>query len=206
MEYYTVADRRVRLARRTQLGEPPVPRDPLQSSASRTCAPSVPSAPSLPLRGQTVRVRTRRRALLVAAFLDRSSSSGLGGGAGPAATGRRRRLDRRVHGLPARGRRGTGNGSPAIAAGVFLRLDERKAVRTTIEAEGRPRGRWRSQTVVVTLDGIPDDSVRAERWTLGFEEDGDGVYALTGALRELRCQDGRGHQDFQRTTASDGSA
>ncbi len=52
------------------------------------------------------------------------------------------------------------------------------------------------QTVVVTLDGIPDDSVRTERWTLGFEEAGDGVYALTGALRELRCHEGRGHQDF----------
>ncbi len=82
-----------------------------------------------------------------------------------------------------------------MAAGVFLRLDERKAVRTTIDAKAGPEGGG-GQTVVVTLDGIADDSVRTERWTLGFEEADDGVYALTGALRELRCHEGRGHQDF----------
>ena len=85
--------------------------------------------------------------------------------------------------------------SPALAAGVFLRLDERKAQRITIDAKAGPEGGG-GQTVVVTLDGIPDDSVRTERWTLGFEEAADGVYALTGALRELRCREGRGHQDF----------
>ena len=85
--------------------------------------------------------------------------------------------------------------SPALAAAVFLRLDERKAVRTTIDAKAGPEGGG-GQTVVVTLDGIPDDSVRTERWTLGFEEAADGGYALTGALRELRCRPGRGHEDF----------
>jgi hypothetical protein len=85
--------------------------------------------------------------------------------------------------------------SPAMAAAVFLRLDERRAVRTTIDAKAGPEG-GDGQTVIVTLDGIPDDSVRTERWTLGFEEGEDGVYTLTGALRELRCQEGRGHRDF----------
>lgn len=85
--------------------------------------------------------------------------------------------------------------SPAMAAAVFLRLDERKAVRTTIDAQAGPEGGG-GQTVVVTLDGLADDSVRTERWTLGFEEAGDGAYTLTGALRELRCHEGRGHQDF----------
>jgi len=85
--------------------------------------------------------------------------------------------------------------SPALAGGVFLRLDERKARRITIDAKAGPEGGG-GQTVVVTLDGVPDDSVRTERWTLGFEEAPDGVYALTGALRELRCHEGRGHQGF----------
>jgi hypothetical protein len=85
--------------------------------------------------------------------------------------------------------------SPAMAAAVFLRLDERRAVRTTIDAKAGPEGGG-DQIVVVTLDGISDDSVRTERWTLGFEEAADGVYALTGALRELRCHEGRGHQEF----------
>ena len=85
--------------------------------------------------------------------------------------------------------------SPAMAAGVFLRLDERKAQRIKIAAKAGPEGGG-GQNVVVTLDGIPDDSVRAERWTLGFEEASDGVYTLTAALRELRCREGRGHQEF----------
>ena len=85
--------------------------------------------------------------------------------------------------------------SPAMAAAVFLRLDERKAVRTTIDAKAGPEGGG-GQTVVVTLDALADDSVRTERWTLGFEQGANGVYALTGALRELRCHEGRGHQSF----------
>ena len=85
--------------------------------------------------------------------------------------------------------------SPTMAAAVFLRLDERRAVRTTIDAQAGPEGGG-GQTVVVTLDGLADDSVQTERWTLGFEEAGDGDYVLTGALRELRCHEGRGHQDF----------
>ncbi|MGH3126548.1 MAG: hypothetical protein ACRDPX_01380 [Gaiellaceae bacterium] len=85
--------------------------------------------------------------------------------------------------------------SPAMAAGIFLRLDERKAVRTTIDAKAGPEGGG-DQIVIVTLDGLADDSVRTERWTLGFEEAQGGVYALTGALRELRCHEGRGHQNF----------
>lgn len=84
--------------------------------------------------------------------------------------------------------------SAAMAAGEFLRLDERKASRTAIEGRASAEGEG-PQTVVVTLDGLLDDSIRAERWTLGFEEDA-GVYTLTAALREQRCQLGRGHQDF----------
>jgi hypothetical protein len=85
--------------------------------------------------------------------------------------------------------------SPAMAAGIFLRLDKRTATRITIDAKAGPEGGG-DQIVTVTLDGLADDSVQAERWTLGFEEGEDGVYRLTGALRELRCHEGRGHQDF----------
>lgn len=84
--------------------------------------------------------------------------------------------------------------SAAMAAGEFLRLDERTVARTTIEGKASAEGSG-PQTVVVTLDGLLDDSIRAERWTLGFDE-ADGVYTLTAALREQRCQPGRGHQDF----------
>jgi hypothetical protein len=41
---------------------------------------------------------------------------------------------------------------------------------------------------------LSDDTVRAERWALGFSE--EGVYTLNAALRDLRCGAGRGHDDF----------
>jgi hypothetical protein len=85
-------------------------------------------------------------------------------------------------------------GSATMAATEFLRLDERTVARTSIEAEASPEGTG-PETVVVTLDGLADDSVRAERWTLRFEPDAEG-YRLTSALREQRCQPERGHQDF----------
>jgi len=85
-------------------------------------------------------------------------------------------------------------GSPAMSAGEFLRLDERDAARTSI-ASATPAEGTGPATVVVTLDGLFDDSVRAERWTLTFTPDGD-VYELSAAEWAQRCQPGRGHQAF----------
>ena len=85
-------------------------------------------------------------------------------------------------------------GSAAMAAAEFLRLDERTATTTTIEGQAGPEGTG-PETVTVTLEGLLDDSVHAERWTLEFEPDGEN-YVLTHATRSQRCQPGRGHQDF----------
>jgi hypothetical protein len=84
--------------------------------------------------------------------------------------------------------------SPAMSAGEFLRLDEQDAARTSISSVTPAEGTGPA-TVVVTLDGLFDDSVRAERWTLTFTPDGD-VYELTAAEWAQRCQPGRGHQNF----------
>lgn len=85
-------------------------------------------------------------------------------------------------------------GSAELTAAEFLRLDERTAVRTTIAGEGVGEGAG-PRTVTVTLDGLLDDSVRAERWTLVFEPDGES-YRLETAVRTLRCHPGRGHPGF----------
>jgi hypothetical protein len=85
-------------------------------------------------------------------------------------------------------------GSAAMAAAEFLRLDERTAATTTIEGRASAEGAG-PETVTVTLDGILDDSVRTERWTLTFEPDGES-YVLTEAAWAQRCQPGRGHQNF----------
>ncbi|MBA3374271.1 MAG: hypothetical protein H0U00_00370 [Actinobacteria bacterium] len=84
--------------------------------------------------------------------------------------------------------------SAAMAAAEFLRLDQRTAARTTIDGKAGAEGIG-PQTVTVTLDGLADDSIRAERWSLAFEQDGES-YRLTTALREQRCQPNRGHQEF----------
>jgi hypothetical protein len=85
-------------------------------------------------------------------------------------------------------------GSAAMAAAEFLRLDERTATRTSIVGTSTAEGSG-PETVVVTLDGLLDDSVRAERWTLTFNQDGD-TYRLVEARWSVRCQPGRGHQTF----------
>lgn len=88
-------------------------------------------------------------------------------------------------------------GSAAMSAAEFLRLDERTATRTGIEETASAEGTG-PETVVVTLDGLLDDSVRAERWTLVFEPDGD-TFTLTSAQWSQRCHPGRGHQDHAAT-------
>jgi hypothetical protein len=85
-------------------------------------------------------------------------------------------------------------GSAAMAAAEFLRLDERTVARTSIEGRASAEGAG-PETVTVTLDGLFDDSIRAERWTLTFEPEGE-VFRLTGAAWVQRCQPGRGHEDF----------
>ena len=85
-------------------------------------------------------------------------------------------------------------GSAAMAAAEFLRLDERTATRTSIVGRAEAEGTG-PETVVVTLDGLLDDSIRAERWTLVFEPENE-TYLLTSAEWAQRCHPGRGHQDF----------
>ena len=84
--------------------------------------------------------------------------------------------------------------SSATAAAEFLRLDEQSSSRLMIDRTAPGEG-GAPETVVVTLDGLFDDSVRAERWTLVFEPDGE-TYVLTSAQWAQRCQPGRGHQAF----------
>jgi hypothetical protein len=76
----------------------------------------------------------------------------------------------------------------------FLRLDERTTSRTTIAGTSAGEGDG-PRTVVVTFEGLFDDSVRAERWTLRLQPD-ENAFELASAVRTFRCQPGRGHQNF----------
>lgn len=84
--------------------------------------------------------------------------------------------------------------SAALVAGEFVRLDERDASRTVVDANTGPEGGGPA-TVTVTLVGLQDDSVAAERYVLQLRRDGD-AWSLESGTWAQRCQQGRGHQDF----------
>ena len=51
------------------------------------------------------------------------------------------------------------------------------------------------EQAILLRDNLEDDSVRAERWVLELERDGE-LWTLASARWEQRCHQGRGHQDF----------
>lgn len=65
---------------------------------------------------------------------------------------------------------------------------------TTAEQKASPEGGTEA-TVLVTMDGLGDDSVQAVRYTLEFAKRGDG-WQLISATWGQRCAERRGHQDF----------
>lgn len=85
--------------------------------------------------------------------------------------------------------------SAFLSAAEYLRLDRAEAGRTSLVVRSPAEGGARA-TAVATLEGLPDDSVRALRFTLELERGTGGTWALVSALREQRCRPGRGHEDF----------
>jgi hypothetical protein len=85
--------------------------------------------------------------------------------------------------------------SPIEAVTKFLRLDNTSAAVTTFRATSPGEVRNFSE-VVVTLEGLLDDSVRAARYTIELQRDAGGMWRLRAADWAEQCQPGRGHQDF----------
>jgi hypothetical protein len=85
--------------------------------------------------------------------------------------------------------------APVVAATRFLRLDSVEAATTSVVARASAEGAG-SATVTVTLDGLFDDSVRAERFVLDSEQEDDDTWRLMSGDASRRCQPGRGHQRF----------
>jgi hypothetical protein len=85
--------------------------------------------------------------------------------------------------------------SPVAATSEFLRLDRAPAGETSIVS--RAAGEQQSPvSVTVTLDRLPDDSVRARRYTLVLNLAGDDEWRLSSAVVAQRCWPNRGHQTF----------
>jgi hypothetical protein len=83
----------------------------------------------------------------------------------------------------------------ALKAGIeFARLDRAQARTTSATARTGPEGAPPT-VVAVTADGLLDDSVRTERYTLVFRKRGAG-WRLASARVAWRCWRGRGHTQF----------
>lgn len=85
--------------------------------------------------------------------------------------------------------------SPVRATIEFVRLKDPTALTTTIRAVASRLENPREVRVVLTEDGLPDDSIRAVRYVLEFKRAGRR-WELESARRTQRCQPGRGHQRF----------
>jgi hypothetical protein len=85
--------------------------------------------------------------------------------------------------------------SPVLAAAEFVRLDESEATKTSVVATSRKEGA--TTRVIVTLNGLTDDSVQGARYVLNFERAEDGKIRLESARWSQRCARGRGHRDFK---------
>lgn len=71
------------------------------------------------------------------------------------------------------------------AAEMLVDVEERE---TDVRAEG-------DSTVVVTVTGLPDDSVEAVRYELLFVRGEDGLFRFVEGFWSQRCQPGRGHDN-----------
>jgi len=85
--------------------------------------------------------------------------------------------------------------SPLRASVEFLRVDDTNAFTTTVRVTTNPDARAQAD-VVVTADGLPDDSVHATRFAVHLTRRADETWRLTSARWSQQCQPNRGHQDF----------
>ncbi len=91
--------------------------------------------------------------------------------------------------------RATWRQSPLRTSVEFLQLDDTTAVTTTVRVTTNPDS-LRQADVVVTADGLLDDSVRGTRFEVHLTRRSDTSWRLTSARWSQQCQPNRGHQDF----------
>ena len=85
--------------------------------------------------------------------------------------------------------------SPIRATIEFVRLKDPTGETTTVRSTSSQLENPQDVRVVLTEDGLPDDSIRSVRYVLRFDKRGQ-EWRLKRARRLQRCQPGRGHQKF----------
>ena len=85
--------------------------------------------------------------------------------------------------------------SPVRATIRFVDLKDPGAITTRVNAKPDTLESPQTVRVMLTEDGLADDSIQAVRYVLNFRRTG-GRWKLDSARRTQRCQPGRGHQGF----------
>jgi hypothetical protein len=78
----------------------------------------------------------------------------------------------------------------------FANAGEGQAATTSVVASEGAEGNSDNASVTITREGLADDSVRAVRYVVVLDRNGDGTWRVRSATRLQRCHEGRGHQDF----------
>jgi hypothetical protein len=78
----------------------------------------------------------------------------------------------------------------------FANAGQGQAATTSVIASEGAEGNADEASVTVTREGLADDSVRAVRYVILLDRNGDGTWNVRSAQRLQRCHEGRGHQDF----------
>jgi hypothetical protein len=78
----------------------------------------------------------------------------------------------------------------------FTNASEGQAAKTSVVASEGAEGNSDNASVMITREGLADDSVRAVRYVVVLDRNGDGTWRVRSAKRLQRCHEGRGHQDF----------
>jgi hypothetical protein len=85
----------------------------------------------------------------------------------------------------------------ALRTGIeFSNAGEGQAATTSVIASEGAEGTSDEASVTVTRQGLADDSVRAVRYVLVLDRNGDGTWRLRTAKRLQQCHQNRGHQNF----------
>lgn len=78
---------------------------------------------------------------------------------------------------------------------AFVEAGASEATQRSFQATSSGEG-GASASASLTLEGLLDDSVRAERYDLELSRRADGTWKIESASWAQRCQPGRGHQAF----------
>ena len=83
----------------------------------------------------------------------------------------------------------------AAVTNAFVEAGASDATQRSFQATSSGEGAV-SASASLTLGGLLDDSVRAQRYDLELNARDDGTWSVESATWSQRCQEGRGHQTF----------